>query len=450
LIATLSDSKATTGFNDLVYSEADQIAQPTSVQWDIIHKSSGNFVSGGTLHFDLTKAGFLSRAVLKLDYQWPTANNTNYCANPYLNTISEIDLSTNGRTICTITRESMMAHFATVPTEVRGVYEEAIMLHDGNAAAAAPSTHAQPFLLDLDFFFRKAGGKYSLFTNFLQPIRVTVKFRDWSHITHGDNITARTTTSVALGESSDPVPTLYCLYRNQSEDATTAVVNANYESGLLSQLLQTYSMESGVTEWTHGNNTGNPDPATPANAGTGRQFTVNLRDTSCIERMWVMVYVEPENAIPSDGNTPGGNHTPLGKASGGLPIPLIGDIEFMSNGTTFFKVPARMLELYGCPSTHGVGAFYSGRTGTVAGGFNHVYCIELGTGCDSDKVQNLLSLRELAAPTIRVTTQAPTITNGAWNESWAGMQATCMVVHQRRIIATTTSNTGRFQCSLSN
>ena len=68
LINTLMDSKATTGYNNLVYSEADQIAQPTSVQYEIIHKSSGNFASGGTLHWDLVKSGHLSRIIMQLDF----------------------------------------------------------------------------------------------------------------------------------------------------------------------------------------------------------------------------------------------------------------------------------------------------------------------------------------------------------------------------------------------
>jgi hypothetical protein len=403
-----------------VYSESASIASQTSVQWDPIGMTSGNAGSGGTIHFDLNKNGFLTRAVLQLDFIRLAGVQT---CHPYVNAINEISLSTNGRTISTLNRAGILARLSEKPTEIRDGIGDAIGLATGASATDRPATNPFQFLLELDFMFKQS--KYSLMTNFIQPLRVSVSFRNFDDI-------SPTNGSLLIASGS---PTIHSLYRNMNEAETTRTVNENYDSGLLSQLIPTMSYENGLKR------------RLGDTAGDVVTFDVPINDTSCVESCFVYVTIDPED---KDWVTSEAEYKDIGR-----PLELVGDIQFRSNGTDFFKVPARLLQYYGVPSQLGNAGLGSTKKDDASnGGLQFVYCLAFGTGSvDSQDVSNLISLRELATPTIRVTVKTP-MTKKADGSGpvvvYQALMATCYVSWARREIATTTASTGRYQVSLSN
>jgi hypothetical protein len=412
LISTLNDSAATTSFNDYIYTEASNIAPPQSVQWVGLDMSSGSASSGNSIHFDITKDGFLTKAILAIDFS-TTGASGDHVASAYFNTLDEITLSTNGRRICSLNRQGILSKMAYKPQECRQGYAEALQVTAaGSTTALAPHT----MLLNLDMFFAEAGGKFALQTTFLQPIRCTVRFRDFSH-----NVTAN-----AIEIPSATPPKLYCCYRQFSESITNEIVNKNYDSGLLSQLIASMDYE-------------NPERKQLAASGTTTSFSVNVKSTACVERCYILVCVEPEDKTSAISTA-----TPT-IVSRGFPLKLVNDVVFKSGGQEHVRVPADLLMYYGVPSSVGTKQFGSMRHSTGnANGTNYVYCIDFTMGnVDTNELSNLVSLRELSTPQIEVTCAAST----AGNE---GCVASCYVLWDTRSIASTSASSGRYQISLSN
>jgi hypothetical protein len=414
LISTISESANTTR-NSFVYSETDNIVPYQSVQWDNITASSGKPVSGSTMHFDLNKMGIITRMVLGLEFTAADASNTcTVVGNPFINCIEHITLTSAGRTISYLNRASILARMAEQPDFIqKGFIDSCRMDAAPQDLVTTPTKNlVYRFYLPIAGFWDIA--KYSLQSNFLQPLRVSLKFGVI------DDVIISTTGALSITESGKTGPHLYVQYRNLSDPQDQSLIQANYSDGLLSQVIQNMSNENPVSKTLVAENGDN-------------EFVIPLKDTSCVETIFIMLSISPSN------KSSGSNGQSIG-----VPLQLSGNIEFRSNGTSYFDIPADMLMFWGVQSQEGRKGWGSTNWGTNAdGNLKYIYCLDMSQGgLDSNVISNLLSLRELANPQIIIHHTSTSATENCL--------ATAEISYIRRELATTVSNTGRYAISLSN
>jgi hypothetical protein len=313
LISTVSES-ANTARNVFVYSETDNIVPYQSVQWDNITASSGQPVSGSTLHFDLNKMGIITRMVLGLEFNAADAtDNFKVVGNPFINCIDHITLTSAGRTISYLNRASILARMAEQPDFIQKGFVDSCTLNATTQDLVDTSGTAQSYSFYLPIASFWDINKYSLQSNFLQPLRLSVKFGVI------DDVIIDTDGAISITDSGTTGPHLYVQYRNLSDPVDQSTIQANYSDGLLSQVIQNMSNE-------------NPVSQTLGAEDADNEFVIHLKDTSCVETIFIMLSINPPN---KSGGSDG--------ASVGVPLQLSGNIEFRSNGTSYFDIPADML-----------------------------------------------------------------------------------------------------------
>lgn len=431
LLSTLSESPSTT-YNPYVYSEASNIQSPTSVTWEPIEPSSGTYTS--TLHFPLSKNGIATRAILAMEVTVP--GGTSHITNHIQNMINEITLSSQGRAIVTLNKAAIFAIASAAPPAVRAAYEEGAQLVRGATVQGVdPKKYA--YYLDLPMYWSRYL-KTSLLTTFNQNMEISVSFASYKG--------AR---SVFLDGSGVTVDKgiLYTQYRNQMEAVQQATVSENFDSGMLSMVIPTWSYEQAETRTL----LGVVDAGNAANTTTlPTPFDIKMRDTSCIERIYVMAMLEPTEAWSGA--------TDASVALWGKPLELSGNLRFSSNGQTYFDLPTKVLQVYGHPKQGGSAGFSGSQAahtfnqGEHVNGLANVYCIELSPddGVDSDHISNLLSLRELSNPMIEGSVAALGATGSDAANAGVGRKVTIRVAYSRRELASIVSSNGRYSVSLSN
>ena len=409
LLATINESPGTAN-NSYVYSETDAITPQTSMQWDNLVKSSGSAASGQSLHWDINKNGYLTKIVLGLRFRFNqgTPAISNYMApNWAVNAISEITISSGGRVIDRWTRESLFAHVSEQPDYVQKAYVAGLGMQALHKPLTVVDNVTQDVFLNLPGFWEQ--NKTALNTSFLQPLSVTVRFSNWANISSGD---------ITLETDSD-YTRLYCQYRNMQDPVDSATIQSNYGDGLLSQLITTHSQENGKTF-----------TAEATDAVT--EYTVDLKETSCVESMYVMMIMNP---VAGDN------------VEAGIPQ-KINNIEFKSNGNSYVNLPAELLQLYGTQSVHGDKGFgacnYDTENSEANGNMKYVYKIDFGQGStDRNELTNLLSFRELSNPQVTVKFQAATT-------QVQSSKIHLFVTYKRKELSNTVSSNGKFQIALSN
>lgn len=456
LLSTLSESPSTQ-YNPYVYSEAANIQSPTSVNWEPIEHSSGTTTS--TLHFPLSKNGLACRAVLALQVE--VTAGTYHIASHIQNCINEITLSSQGRAIVTLNKAAIFAIASAAPSDVRAAYEEGAQLISGavasNQDAGNPGKHFYSYFLDLPMYWSRYL-KTSLLTTFNQNMEISVSFASYQ----GE----RSVYSVA-GAAEIKNPKLFVQYRNQMEAVQQATVSENQDSGMLSMVIPTWSYEQAIQVEMGGTRS---DAVLANNTSLKTPFTINIKDTSCVERIYVMAMIEPTytwRTAATDGSAANGTDQPHTDAESaklwGRPLELTDNLKFSSNGQTHFELPTKVLQVYGHPKQGGSSGFSGSQAAHTfstdhENGLGYVYCIELSPddGQDSDHISNLLSLRELSNPQISGVIKAfPQKAGGGNDENLpvyvgAKAQVTVRVAYSRRELASIVSSNGRYSVSLSN
>lgn len=399
LLSTINESP-NTQHNSYVYSETDAIVPQTSMAWDNLTKSSGESSSMGSLHWDINKNGRLTKMVLGLRFTLTGSTAGTMGPNWAMNCIHEVNISSGGRIIQRMTRENLLAHISEQPYYVQGAYVDGCHLKAGTTAQTG--TQTKDFFLNIPSFYEK--NKTSLNTSFLQPIRVTVRFGDFTK-------TAVATTTVSL---VDDHSILYVQYRNLQDPIDSATIQSNFGDGLLSQLVTTYSAE-------------NPTAITPVDTDE-HSYTVQLRETSCVQSMYIMVIRDVA--------------TNVGLAGYNVPL-AINNVEFSSNGNSYVNVPAKMLQLYGTQSVHGDKGFgaanWESENTLENGGCKFIYKIDFGQGStDRNILTNLLSFRELASPSVTIKFAS------------AATAHKIHICYKRSELSNTVSSNGRYSIALSN
>jgi hypothetical protein len=411
LLATINESP-NTQHNSYVYSETDAIVPQTSMSWDNLTTQSGDNSSLGSLHWDISKNGYLTKMVLGLRFKVTSSSSggsETLHPNWAMNCIHEITVSSGGRTIQRMTRENLLSHISDMPYYVQGAYVSGTLLKSSTTASPANSTNKDyDFFLNIPGFWEK--NKTALNTSFLQPLRVTVRFANFANVTSSAEVV------VSLVDLNTR---LYTQYRNLQDPIDSATIQSNFGDGLLSQLITTFSQENAMS-------------IKPPTQDVEAPYVVELKETSCVESMYIMVMREPEGGAVG--------------TSQGQPL-KINNIAFSSNGNNYVDVPASMLQLYGTQSVHGSKGFgstnWENENSVENGGCKYIYKIDFGQGdVDSNILSNLLSFRELAAPKVTI--------KFAPDGDGEGKAHNIYVTYKRSELSNTVSSNGRFQIALSN
>ena len=442
LLSTISESPSTQ-YNDFVYSESSNIQPVTSVNWEPVEPSSGTTTS--TLHFPLSKNGWATRAVLALQLD-VSGGTTAHIASPIQHCINEITLSSQGRTICTLNNAAIFAIASAAPSDVRAAYEEGAQLITGATGVGAKS---YSYFLDIPMYWTRYL-KTSLLTTFNQTMQISVSFASYQGNTSVFNVGGAT--------AAITNPKLYVQYRNLMESVTQQTVSENQDSGMLTMVIPTWDYESPLTFQLKGTPYV-PSGAGPAVAATSlvTPFTIPLKSTSCVERIYVIAMLEPSEPWDTVDAGAAGEQAALTAgacAVWGRPLGFEGNLTFSSNGTQHFDLPVDILRIWGHPKLGGSSGFSTSQAdhtlGTSLNGLEQVYCIELcpDDGQESDHISNLLSMRELSNPQISGTIKVLNAGNQA--NAGVGKNVTVRVAYSRRELASIVSSNGAYRVALSN
>lgn len=422
LLSTISSSSAVMS-NPYVYSQTGNVDEFTSTQW--IKTSPQSFNQGTqnqTLHFDIAKMGLVGRAVLEIPWVLKTDGDSTGILCPCFPTqaIQEVTLTSQGRVISRLDRSSLIARLSERPPYVAKGMNTALKLTktaQSLATTGITATTGTSSYLSLDFAFNS--DQYSLDTLFLQSVRISVTIGNLGSL-------VRAASGHAFKDDLQySSPHVYIQYKNQNQQASDALVSANYSSGLLSQILPTNVSET--VKYT----------SMDATEGEETTFTAELKETSCVENLYVFLMMDPD----ATANSAGWSEEDC------TPLHVTGNITFASNGQNWFDMPAELIGTFGYENQKGRNAYdYCPTMDSANSGGNPivaVYCINFGQGglC-SNTVSGLVSMRELSNPTVSVTTKATANTKG----KKVGLH----VAYNTRQLSTVVSSSGMINIALSN
>ena len=421
LVSTLLESSQAI-VNPFVYNEKN-IVPPHSVQIvSVPPLNTANLVANGTVDFDVPKQGVLRRAFLDCiftkiaaaDHQAPTG---------FLYAFKEIELLSSGRRISLLTTEGIMAKISDMDAQARQSYRDALAM--GTTALTSSGVQATRVVLPLDFFFQD-NAKYSLVTNFLEPLRVRVKFSDGGYqIDTGNNNVAPTITQCNL----------MCEYRELPNNYTDTLIEENYGDGMLTQLINQPTYETPKTF------------TFPSSSETTveREIEVELKENGAVKSLYLQVFMH------HDQNT---SDTQAVQEASNKPLP-IKNVKFEAGGQVIMDVPGEYLKYWG-RSCNDKNKYYSSGAALSSAGDNLDNIgevLKIDFGLDREDTTNVISFRELSNPKLTITMLRELNNATGHGHGITGLRSktgTCQVVYETAQLMTTQSSTGRVNLSLSN
>ena len=421
LVSTLMESDDAL-VNPFTYAEKN-IVPPHSVQIvSVPPLNTGNQVANGTIDFDIPKQGVLRRVLLDCIFKKTAAAETQ-TPGGYLFAFESIELLSSGRRISLLTTEGIMAKISDMPFQVKQAYRNSLNM--GATALTAGGTQDYRVVLPLDFFFTD-NSKYSLITNFVEPLRVRVKFSDLKF-------------QVDNNVTGDAPPTitqcnLQCEYRELPNQYTDTLIDANYGDGMLTQLITQTNYES-------------PKTFTMTSTTTEEQVVeIDLKENGAVKAMYVMIYV-PHSEQPA---------TRLSTVQAQLNVPLpIKSVKLEAGGQTIMEVAGEYLQYWGRSENgkdryHATGHSLSAAADS-ADNLHHVYKIDFGMG--REDTTNVISFRELSNKKLTITMLRELSDGTGFGHNLATLRAKtakAQVVYETAQLMTTQSSSGRINLSLSN
>tara|TARA_R110000782_G_scaffold4513_2_gene15982 strand:+ start:2064 stop:3368 length:1305 start_codon:yes stop_codon:yes gene_type:complete len=421
LISTLTESEEAI-VNPFTYAEKN-IVPPHSVQIvSVPPLNTGNLVANGTIDFDIPKQGILRRAVLDCIFK-KSADSETQCPTGFLFAFESIEILSSGRRISLLTTEGIMAKISDMPFQVKQAYRNSLNM--GPTALTAGGTQDYRVILPLDFFFTD-NSKYSLITNFVEPLRVRVKFSDLLFQVDNSVTTNHAPTITQCN--------LQLEYRELPNPYTDSLIEQNYGDGMLTQLIgqSTYETSKNFTM---------TSTTTEENV-----IEIDLKENGAVKAMYIMVYV-PHSQQPATRTT--ATQINLNK-----PLP-IKTVKLEAGGQTIMEVSGEYLQYWG-RTENGKDRYYASGGSLSSGGDNAdnghlIYKIDFGMG--REDTSNVISFRELSNKKLTVTMlrELNSATGfGHGLSTLRGTTAKCQVVYETAQLMTTQSSSGRINLSLSN
>lgn len=393
VVATVNSSSGLV--EPFVYQETGRLTSPGAVQLLNVPSDNAAVTPGRSHSFSIPKNGLLTGMWLELNMESPGADaatadittdaqtedtdgnltlNTNdtkgLSATGLYGLISSARIETSGRIIEELDLHSILSRISDLSYGERRAVEQAASMagNPGRYGAAYKKCIWLPFYFNAE---HPGGGdpRYAWNSLFNEPLRCVITLSDCKVLykpTGNDN------TADSYKQFAEHKPSqmdLLCKYHVPSDAAMDAIVNKNYGSGMLSQLVSVMRPEADFS-FTDG-----------ANAGTVTS-TVDLKTNEAIEKIYFMATREEEDA---GGNTYASvlkNQAPL----------EIETVELKFNNSSVFACPGEWVKHFGRVGGHG-----DGTDASFANSMQYVYCLDFAT-IRGTGTSGIIATRELSNP----------------------------------------------------
>lgn len=404
--------------------------------------------ASSVMSWDLPKTGIVRNICLKLDVEHTETNGRGMClpADGWLSLIDRIEIESSSRKLLTHTKASLLAAYSDLPFEARAAFERGLHMHKakadgfpsytaGDGSGAGSTTDASKITLFVPFLFCFTNAtNQSLMTEFLEPIRVSVKWgSNLSFVRHAqtDGSTVAQVTNPPVISGCKLILETVQLEAQQMD----SLIAAQYGAGPLSQLTYDYFEET--------NQTGTMSAANAA----GVTLSHEIKSTDVVSDIYV--YVECSETPTSAAEI----------AAFGAPLPLK-KVVLKASGQTLIEVDAEYVGLFGrrtmrdgfygaCPANQLTN--FDKTLGSLANP-GYIYRLQMGLSNDHQFDSGSISLRELNSPTIEATMETISATGFAQdvNAAVASKALKMHVVLRTQGLTTTDSGSGRIVSTLSN
>ena len=382
--------------NPNVYS-TETIYPAHAMTWVKCEKSSGTIGTGSQLNFQLQKYGIISQMLLCYTKKFaaaPTVTVNALPAGDIFKTIRQVELLASSKTVSILTAEDLMAQFSDCKqSEFNVVRETALSKRDGVIGGTT-----QKYVIPLTFAFFESINT-QLDSSFLEPLQIRIT---WGTPTSSD--------AGATSYAAEPIADCHLLmrYKNYDEQTTASMISANYSAPQLNQLSSRFYDEAKQTH-----------TVAPGDEGV-QKVDIDLKNTECVESFYVIVREKHADST-ADAVTVTPCKTFL----------------FTGSGQQICDLSETQLQY----ARLGMDGWSEAVDNTVAASgcqLSAIAKVQLGLN-HKGMVSNCLSLREVNAPRISVTFDAPAA---------ADYEITC--VQKVLAVYATSSATGRLSLALSN
>jgi hypothetical protein len=397
LINTLLGSEAVRNPN--VYS-TEEITPPYAATWQRCDPTTSSAISGRTQSFEVMKYGYLQQALLCWDKVLTmggtgpavTAEAVGVSANDAIRCIDSIEMLSAGRSVSIMTSDDLFAQFSDL-SEADSIPVRRTALGERKISALALNSNSDPFRFCLPVVFPQMENiNTQLNCQFLEGITFKVKW-------------AKFTNSPITDVTGSIVPdSMYMRlrYKAYPEEQVSEVLSSNFDQPELAQLTSKWYSES-------------PQSFTTGAGVTTQTSTVELKNTDCVQDLFVLVYKADETSA----------YEPV----------EIDSVSFEASGQVLVAMSKEEL-FYTRLGEHG---WSCSQSDSASGNGANVAKIQNGL-YTWHKLSNTLSLRELNAPKIVVTLSGLT----------ENTKYIVRVSEKCSAIFSTTSATGRYNVALSN
>lgn len=429
VVATVNSSSGLV--EPFVYQETGRLTSPGAVQLLNVPSDNAAITAGRSHSFSIPKNGLLTGIWLELDMPKPVdaddddvdvAADTTTVAQTELNTgalaldsadtvgfaatglyglIASARIETSGRIIEELDLQSILARISDLSFgERRAVEQAACMAGNPKQGGSYKKCIWLPFYFNAE---HPGGGdpRYAWNSLFCEPLRCVVTLSDCKVI-YGK--AANTAFSVSEPDGMD----LLCKYHVPSDAAMDAIVNKNYGSGMLSQLVSVMRPEADFS-------------FTPTSTGTATH-TVDLKTNEAIEKIYFM--------CTEEGSSTGNTYAKALKHKAPLEIETV---ELKFNNSSVFACPGEWVKHFGRVGGHG-----DGTDASYANSMQYVYCLDFasirGTG-----TSGIIATRELSNPQLSLGVRVGT----------ANAAHKIHVRYSTKAFLTTNANSGRVSLSIS-
>jgi len=390
VVATVNSSSGLV--EPFVYQETGRLTSPGAVQLLNVPSDNAAVTAGRSHSFSIPKNGLLTGMWLEVNMPahdeiaasdpvttgdvstnaqtedaagtltLNTRDTQGFGATGLYGLIASARIETSGRIIEELDLQSILARISDLSYgERRAVEQAACMAGD----ARYGSTYKKCIWLPFYFNAEHPGGgdpRYAWNSLFNEPLRCVITLSDCKVLFHA------ATDDDAMTVSKPTQMDLLCKYHVPSDAAMDAIVNKNYGSGMLSQLVSVMRPEADFS-FTSG-----------ANAGTVTS-TVDLKTNEAIEKIYFMA-TRDEAAFTAGYANALKNKAPL----------EIDTVELKFNNSSVFACPGEWVKHFGRVSGHG-----DGTDASFGNSMQYVYCLDFAT-IRGTGTSGIIATRELSNP----------------------------------------------------
>lgn len=400
--------------NPNVYSTMP-IYPASSLGFFKIEKSSGSVGSSAQISYNIPKYGILEQVLMSFSKTYATAGNRAVQQSEIYAAIDRVELLSSSRVVSTLTSADLLAQLSDLEASQMGAVQ-----NGGVSQRGASSTPTDPRTMDYTLpivfgFFEQLNTQLN--SSFLEPMSIRITWGDLSRISaDGPAPTGGDNPHIDPTDPSFTEPVLVLRYKNYDEAVNAEMLAANYDAPELNIVSTRWYDESPVVF---------TQPATPA---TTAEFTMQLKNTDCVESFYLMVRQMTAN----------------GGAKACAPVFCnITEISFFGSGQEILTLTGQELA-YAKITEDG----WSTSSGSAENIFaDKVKKIQMGC-YGYGKLSNSLSLREINNPTLVVKAQLNTTAGSQGGITGTVYQLDCC--EKCVAIYSTSSATGRQNLALSN